>query len=132
MAALAGYDTSTVLYQAMRAAELNHRYLANNIANVDTPHYNPVELDFQKTLREALEGRGGVALRTTRPRHLGFISHRPQFERLAFLSKNDYNKVDLDDQMAKLGQNTGKYTTYARLLAKRFEQTKSVLTALGR
>ena len=51
---------------------------------------------------------------------------------LAFLSKNDYNKVDLDDQMAKLSANTGKYVTYGRLLAKRFEMTKNMLSALQR
>jgi len=128
----AGIETSTLLTQAMKVREQNHRFLANNIANVDTPHYNPVELDFQKTLRSMVEGRGGLALRTTRPRHLDHESHRTNFERLAFLSKNDYNKVDLDDQMTKLSQNTGEYTTYARLLGKKFEMTKSMLQSLAR
>ena len=132
MAAFAGIDTSHLLLQAMKTAELNHRVIANNLANVDTPHYNATELDFQKTLREALEGRGGFALRTTRPRHLDYTSNRPQFERLAFLSKNDYNKVDLDVELTKLAENRGKYTTYARLLTKRFEQTKRMLNDLSR
>ncbi len=87
-------------------------------------------MDFQKTLQAALEGRGGFALRTTRPRHLSYTEHRPQFEGLAFLSKNDYNKVDLDDQLAKLSQNTSRYGTYANLLNKRFGQLKDMLNAL--
>ncbi len=132
MTPFAGMDTANILVQGMKTAALNHRFLANNIANVDTPHYNPVELDFQKTLRAALEGRGGVALRTSRPRHLDYTEHRPQFERLAHLSKNDYNKVDIEDQMAKLSENTGKYSNYARILAKRFETTKTMLNDLGR
>ena len=132
MAAFAGVDTSRVLIEAMKTAELSHRYIANNIANVDTPHYNATEVDFQKTLRDALQGRGGFALRTDRPRHLSFTQHRPQFEGLAFLSKNDYNKVYLDDQMAKLSQNSGRYMTYARLLTKRFERTKRMLNDLAR
>lgn len=132
MTPFAGVDTSTLLAQAMKVREQNHRFLANNIANVDTPHYNPVELDFQKTLHSLVEGRGGVALRTTRPRHFDHETQRLDFERLAFLSKNDYNKVDLDDQMTKLSQNTGEYTTYARLLSKRFEMTKSMLQSLAR
>lgn len=132
MVPFAGMDTSRVLVEAMKVAKLNHVYLANNIANVDTPHYNPRELDFQATLRAALEGRGGIDLRTSRPRHLDFRENRPQFERLAFLSKNDYNKVDLDDQMVKLSENTGRYTTYASLLSKRFEMLKSMLNDLKR
>ncbi len=128
----AGVDTSSVLLAGMKTASLNHRFLANNIANVDTPRYNPVELDFKKTLSDAIEGRGGIALRTTRPRHLDFTEHRAQFKHLAFLSKNDYNKVDLDEQMAKLSENTGKYSTYARLLSKRFEMTKRMLNGLTR
>lgn len=132
MSAYAGIDTSNLLVQAMKVREQNHRFIANNIANVDTPHYNPVELDFQKTLRAMVEGRGGVTLRTTRPRHFDYETHRLDFERLAFLSKNDYNKADLDDQITKLSQNSGEYTTYARLLSKKFAMTKSMLQSLAR
>ena len=132
MSAYAGIDTSNLLVQAMKVREQNHRFIANNIANVDTPHYNPVELDFQKTLRSMVEGRGGVTLRTTRPRHFNYETHRLDFERLAFLSNNDYNKADLDDQITKLSQNSGEYTTYARLLSKKFAMTKSMLQSLAR
>lgn len=132
MIPFAGVDTNRLLVQAMSTAEKNQRVLSQNIANVDTPNYTPVSLDFQKTLRAAIEGRGGFALRTDQPRHLDFSENRPEFERLAFLSKNDYNKVDLDEQMAKLSENTGNYTTYAALLSKRFEMVKSMLSSLAR
>lgn len=132
MTPYAGVDTTRLLTQAMQVREQNHRFLANNIANVDTPHYNPVELDFQKTLQTMVEGRGAVTLRTTRPRHFDHRTYNTEFDRLAFLSKNDYNKVDVDDQMSKLAQNTGEYTTYARLLSKKFEMTKAMLNSLAR
>ena len=130
MAPFAGVDISSVLVGAMKTAEMNHRLLANNIANADTPHFNPSELDFQKTLADMIEGRGGIALRTSRPRHLDFNQRRPAFARLVKSSKNDYNKVDLDDQMAKLSANTGKYNTYGLLLGKRFEMAKGLLNQL--
>lgn len=130
MSAFVGIDTSRLLQEAMSVAELNHRLIANNIANVDTPNYNAVELDFQATLRAALEGRGQVSLRRTDPRHFEAERFRPQFERLAFLSKNDYNKVDLDRQMAKLSQNTGRYTVYGSLLTKQFQMVKNMLNTL--
>jgi flagellar basal-body rod protein FlgB len=126
----AGVDTTRLLVEAMKVTQENHRILANNIANVDTPNFNPTELDFQATLRNAIEGRGRISLRRTQPQHFERVVHRPEFERLGFLSKNDYNKVDLDDQMAKLAENTGRYTTYASLVIKQFEEVKNMLTAL--
>jgi flagellar basal body rod protein FlgB len=51
-------------------------------------------------------------------------------ERLALLSKNDYNKVDLEQEMADLAENTGRYTTYSSLLAKQFGMIKSMLSGL--
>ena len=132
MTPFAGIDTSILLTKAMQVAQLNHKIIANNIANADTPHFNPTELDFKKTLRIALQGRGGTDLRTGRPRPFSFVRRRPESAKLALLSKNDYNKVDLDDQIAKLSENTGKYIMYANLLRKRFEMTKGMLSGLDR
>ena len=132
MAAFAGIDVSNVLLAGMKTAERNGKYIANNIANADTPNYTPKRLDFQKSLRAALEGRGGIALRTSRPQHLDFSEDRPQFEGLAFLSKNDYNKVDLDQEVTELSENTSRYTTYASLLGKKFEEAKYTLDSLAR
>ncbi len=127
-----GKDTSNVLIHAMRVSEATHKQLANNIANVDTPRYTPVEIDFRKALQASLEGRGGIALRTSRPRHLNPREKSLTFERLAYLSKNDYNKVDIDDQMLKLSENTGRYNMFSSLLVKRFEQARNMLQSLDR
>ena len=119
-----------LLRQGMVVAELNQKLIANNIANVDTPNYNPAELDFQGTLNRALEGKLRGALRTTDSRHLDSVRYRPRMERVAPLSKNDYNKVDLDYEMVKLSDNTGKYTRYSALLRKHFELVKGMLSNL--
>jgi flagellar basal-body rod protein FlgB len=126
----AGVDTVRLLTEGMKVSRLNHYMLSNNIANVDTPNFNPTELDFQATLSAALGGRGRVSLRKTQPRHLDAELNGPEFEGIAILSKNDYNKVDLDDQMAKLSENTGRYNMYASLLIKQFEQVKNALSGL--
>lgn len=132
MAPFSGVSVTKVLGDAMRTAAITHRYLANNIANVDTPGFSPREIDFDKTLRAYIEGRGGIALRTNRPRHLEFESHRSHLVRKARVSTNDFNKVDLDDQITKLSANTGRYTLYASLLDKHFTMTRNMLQALQR
>ena len=130
MSAFSGVDTSRLLIEGMKVASRNHQMIANNIANVDTPNYNPVTMDFQATLRAALDGHGGVSLRKTHPAHLGQTRIRPRLEQVALLSKNDYNKVDLDTEMMNLSENTGKYTTYGSLLVKRFEVVNDMLANL--
>lgn len=125
-----GVDVVRLLQEGMRTAALNHRLIANNIANADTPDYNPVHLDFQSALRAALEGSDRVSLRKTQVRHLNAARPLLKFERLAILSKNDYNKVDLDEEMVRLSDNTSKYTIYSALLAKHFRMTRNMLTTL--
>lgn len=123
-----GIDKVTLLVTAMNVAQDNHRIIANNIANVDTPGYNPVELDFQQTLRNALEGRGRISLRRSRSRHIEARRIGPKFETLVFSSKNDYNKVDIDKEIANLSKNTGRFNVFGSLLVKHFQTAKSMLT----
>lgn len=132
MNALSGISVEHVLTAAIRTTEMNHRFIANNIANADTPGYSPVVMDFQKTLREQVHGRGGFSLRKSRPRHMSFSSQRPQLEQRVRLSKNDFNKVDLDEEVARLAENTSKHTTYTMLLSKRFDEAVNMLRSLNR
>ena len=130
MVPFAGVDTAQLLQAALRVTELNQKLIASNIANADTPNYNPARLDFKATLRSAVEGRGTFQLRGTDPRHFDVTRALPQFRSLAILSKNDYNKVDMEEEMTELSKNTGRYTTYGSLLVKRFRQHRDMLSNL--
>ena len=130
LAAYGNIAIPELLRQGMVVAEMNQKLIANNIANVDTPNYNPAEMDIQATLRRAVDGRLRFSLRKTDSRHLDSTHFRPDLERLAPLSKNDYNKVDLDYEMVKLSDNTSKYTTYSGLLRKHFGLVKGMLSNL--
>ena len=123
-------DTVRLLHEGMRVADFNQRLIANNIANVDTPNYNAVTIDFLRTLRRSLEGMGMFSIRKTDPRHLESNRPRPAIEHVASLSKNDYNKVDLENEILKLLENTGRYTTYGSLLAKKFQTIKTMLAKI--
>ena len=122
-----GIDTIELLTTAMKVAQTNHRIIANNLANVDTPGFNPVQLDFQRTLRQALMGRGRISLRRTRAQHIDAQRFRPVIESVVIGSKNDYNKVDMDREITNLSKNTGRYTLFGSLVVKRFQTIKSML-----
>lgn len=128
MNAFSGVSTVDLLANAMGVAQDNHRIIANNIANADTPGYTPVKMDFQATLRSALGGRGRLSLRNTRPQHLQREFGDIRQHKFLSTSKNDRNKVDLEMEIAELSKNTGKYTVYASILTKHFQMTKNMLT----
>ena len=123
-------DTTQLLVEGMRVAQFNQRLIANNIANADTPNFNPSRLDFDRTLRRAVEGVGTFQLRKADPRHLSGARIRPVMDRSVLLSKNDTNKVDLDEEMVRLSDNTGRFTTYGDFLVRRFQSIKSMLQDL--
>lgn len=128
MSAYAGVDTTQLLVSGMKVAQDYVRITANNIANVDTPGYNPVHLDFQATLRDQLESRGTIELRRSRPQHLETTRQHLGPGVLVKGAKNDYNKVDIEEEIANLSEYRGKYNVYASLLTKQFSMVKSVLS----
>ncbi len=130
MSAFGRTDVTSLLTEGLRVAQFNQRIIANNIANADTPNYNAARVDFQTTLQRAVEGRDTFDLRRTQSRHIDMTRPRPAVERNAVLSKNDRNKVSLDEEMVNLRVNTGRYTTYAGFLNQRFTAISDMLTNL--
>jgi flagellar basal-body rod protein FlgB len=128
----AGMSVNAVLRQAMEVASLNHRLIANNIANADTPNFTPTKLEFHDALKTALAGRDRVDLRTTRSRHIELSRQPLQFNSIAHLSKNDYNKVDLEQELADLAQNTSRFNSYTDFLGQRFRSLRSTLQSVNR
>ena len=52
--------------------------VSSNLANVDTPGYKTVDLNFERELREASEGRE-ISVVATNPRHIGSgPAHAPE------------------------------------------------------
>lgn len=130
MTPFAGVRIENLLESGMRTAMMRHKVIANNIANADTPNFTPTRVDFDATLRRMLEGRSHVDLRTTEARHLDYRSHRPVLDYAAMGSKNDQNRVDLDEEMTTLAENRGRYTTYSALLTKRYRMYNNMLDSL--
>lgn len=125
-------SAETLLITAMKVAEINHRYIANNIANADTPGYTQKELDFSKSLNAVLQGRGGIVLRTNHPRHLQVEKEGIVIGKKSNVLKNDFNSVDIDEQIARLTENTGRMTVYSALISKKFSQLASIINDLKR
>jgi flagellar basal-body rod protein FlgB len=97
------------LARTMSLLQRRHEVLASNLANLETPGYRAQELDFDAALREAFDA--APAAEEAPAAQVVQDAHAP--------ARADGNTVDLDLQMAKLGQNGGRYVALAKLLGRR-------------
>ena len=128
------------LQLSLQASNLRHQVLSNNIANVNVPRYQGVDVVFEDELRRALEVRteeGGLRGLTTHDRHLPIPSsaaqHRPVTvgPRLVPLSdrmRQDGNNIDVEDQMAKMAANQLWYQALVRSVSDEFGRLRSAIS----
>jgi len=102
------------LARGLDVAALRHQVIANNIANVDTPHFKAKDVAFEETLRGAMAGEEGLA-------EQDLDAAQPTIYTIPATSfRNDGNTVDIDWETVKLAQNTGRYTACAEILRRRY------------
>ncbi len=125
-------ETFLVLKKALDGASLRHQALAHNIANVDTPRYKRLDVDFKHQLRLALD-KGVFRGITTRPKHIpigtpGIQDVKPRLFRENDTSmRNDKNNVDIDREMAELYKNSMYYVITTRLLSAKYQRLDMVM-----
>lgn len=125
--------TISLLEKVLDLRSLRHNLIASNIANVDTPNYKALDLDFKKELAKSMGTQKGNGLKRTQPAHLpgngGGLNNVKQ--RLVATSplniKGDGNSVDIDKVMASQAENSLMYNVSAQILAKKFLGLKNVI-----
>jgi flagellar basal-body rod protein FlgB len=107
--------------------------IAANLANVDTPDYTPVELQFDEALARELSGDPGRDLARTDEGHLSVVPEpdeapaRAEFDTFA-LPNLDGNSVDLDHEMSKLSENQMLYRASTVFYNKRMALMKYAIS----
>jgi flagellar basal-body rod protein FlgB len=91
----------------MSGAELRNTLLTNNLANVDTPGYQPEDVNFQSTLSQAISAGQS-------PTSVNFQPYTVQQSVGA-----DGNGVSPEQQQAALSQNGLLYETLTQIAAQR-------------
>ncbi len=99
-----------------------HALITSNLANVETPGYRPLDLNFDAYLARAGE------LEVTNPRHLG-AAGQSRFE-LGLMEdpgptvRADGNAVSTEREMAKLAANSLRYRAVTEMLSRRMGMLK--------
>jgi flagellar basal-body rod protein FlgB len=91
----------------MSGSMLRQTLLTNNLANVDTPGYQPEDVDFQSTLQNAIQS--GQALDS--------VTYQPHS--VAQSTSADGNGVSPEQQEAALSQNGLLYETLTQIASQR-------------
>ncbi len=108
--------------------------LASNVANVETPGYKARDLVFEKALGRAMRAQEPGPLQVTHPRHLDgrqivpLALVKPQLIYSATpVTSLDGNSVDLEREMAKLGENQVAYQALAQMISFKISQLKAAI-----
>lgn len=136
--ALINYGTLPVLEKVAAFTESRHQVLAENIANIDTPHYRAKQLDpklFQAKLAEAIEERGDrfdrpVRLRTTKQFYTddqGMLRVTPTLKPTENILFHDGTNAMIERQMAALAENTLMHQVAVELMQQRFTSLRKAI-----
>ena len=131
------FDKTTVgLEGAIYYAGLRHKVIANNIANLDTPGYRALDISFRDQLERLLEaGEHGTTAKIASSRSA--VSLAPPTMTLvpdlhSLWPRIDRNTVSVDQELAKLSQNTILHNTCLQPLKSKFGILKSVIRESAR
>ena len=89
-------STQLVLDRAISGATLRNAVLANNVANVDTPGFQPSDVDFHAALKGALAGG---------PSAIEAVQFSAESSATPTALRADGNGVDAEAESAKLAEN---------------------------
>lgn len=124
--------TALLLKKTLDLRMQNQQVIAGNVANAQTPGYKAQRLEFDKALRQAVDGQGHD-VSVTHPNHIS--SHGGAIARVeATVSEvkgtgalGDGNTVSVDQEMILLAQNQLMYEASAQLLSKKMSIIKYVV-----
>ncbi|MGG1311197.1 flagellar basal body rod protein FlgB [Cohnella laeviribosi] len=111
---------------AVKAASLRQQVLANNIANVDTPHFKRSDVVFEELLAREMgtssSAAQGVSGIRTDPRHIpigssGTVPSAQVVTDNSTVITNSLNNVDIDKEMAMLAENQLRYNLFVQQIS---------------
>jgi flagellar basal-body rod protein FlgB len=115
-----GFPKQTeLLTQLMRVSEVRHRVVSQNLANVNTPGYQRLKVEFEDELaKEILSGSDKA------------VDIQPEVVAdKTRTARADGNTVDIDLEIGELQRNAMMYNTYSQLLAAQFATMRRAISA---
>ncbi len=114
---------------ALDGLSMRQQVISRNLANVDTPGYHAQSVDFESTLKQAIDGGNAIRLAATHPGHLASKSERPSFTitpRLGGSERADQNNVDVDTELTQMVETGIQYQAVSQVVSKKLALLKAI------
>jgi len=132
-------STNYILEKSMNVETLRRKIIADNVANVDVPHFKRSEVNFESELKRALYQNKDVnenrlpAIMTDE-KHIPFfidrdiksVSPRINVDYTTSM-RNDGNNVDIEKEMVDSSKNTMRYNALVSALNHNYKMLKTVV-----
>lgn len=106
--------------------------ISHNIANVDTPGYHAMEVDFENVLQKALRSVDTISMASSNSRHLTYASEPTDLFRVenrpGGTNRADENNVDIDLELTQLTETGVRYQALTKIVSKKMSLLKSIAT----
>ncbi|HOC46679.1 MAG TPA: flagellar basal body rod protein FlgB [Spirochaetota bacterium] len=127
--------TNYLLEEGLNTESLRRKVIANNIANVDTPHFKRSEVNFESQLKRVImeqndENAKLPALMNDRrhipffiPRDIHSVRNRVNLD-YSTTYRNDGNNVDIEKEMVDGATTTMRYNAFVTSLNSNYRMLK--------
>jgi flagellar basal-body rod protein FlgB len=112
-----------IIEAGIKAEGLRQKAIANNVANLETPGYRRIDVKFEELLAKSLDSSGSVDLSKLEPQ-----IYRPRQTPV----KSNGNDVSLESEVGAMIKNSLRYTTYIRLLNRKYRAIELAMNAGAR
>ena len=131
-------QTNNLLERALDVESIRRKVIANNIANVDVPHFKRREVNFESELMRAIMENQNpnykLPCKMTDKRHIPFYvprdinSVQPRIN-LDYNTtfRNDGNNVDIEKEIVDSAKNQMRYNAFITMLNNNFRNLKNVM-----
>lgn len=122
--------SSKLLERSMDASNIRQQLLNQNLANVNTPHYKRLDIDFKSILDDSTE-KDELELKRTHPKHFG--NSVPELGGIKVtretktLSRYDTNNVDPEYEMSQVSENSLFFQSLASSWKQEMTRLKSAI-----
>lgn len=113
-----------------------NKVIANNIANVDTPHYKSKSVVFHEEFQRKLDAENSkrLAMKRTHEKHLGGPAAPSVPFRIVEMGQtvmnNNNNNVDIDFEMSELAKNQLLYNVTVDRVSGHYSKMKKLMQDL--
>ena len=135
-------ELNYLLEKSLDVESTRRKVIANNIANVDVPHFKRSEVDFESELKRVIDERqetreNKFPAAMTDERHIpfdeerGVRSVRPRINLDYSTSyRNDGNNVDIEREMVDASKNSMRYSSAVQSIGQSFKILKLVMRSV--